>query len=122
VVSTNAKVFQVTAQHELEHPATDVVEALLYVWEGEHQRAASLSDIADQCCLISYMAVHSALRNLVATGRIRAQQQRSSRAMGPKRVTKYSCVDSVLPRLISNTCVPSSGGAENQNPIKKQAI
>lgn len=96
--------FHINVQHELEHPATDVVEAIVWKICGKTGKSVSLTDIGMLCTLLDYGKVHQAIRNLVSTGRLLAEpRQRNERAMGPKRVTKYKSVHGLTPRLIENT-------------------
>jgi hypothetical protein len=95
--------FLITDQHEIEHPATDVVEAIVWKLCAKNGKAVSLTDIGDLCLILDYGKVHQATRNLVSTGRlIAAPRQRNERPMGPKWVTKYKSVPSLTPRLLEN--------------------
>ena len=96
--------FQITVQHELEHPATDVVEAVAWkLVNCTSRKAVSCTDITDNCALLNYSRVHSAVRNLVASGRLTPLRERNERPMGPKWVTKYKVPTNLMPRLVENT-------------------
>lgn len=95
--------FQLTVQHELEHPATDVVEAVIWELQRRQANAIALVEVEEQCAILTYSKIWAAARNLVLTGRIIPERQRSNRPMGPKWTTKYKVPTNIAPRLMENS-------------------
>lgn len=94
--------FQITVQHEIEHPATDVVEAVIWLLQRQ-LKAVSIIAVVEHCTLMDYHKARAAARNLVLTGRIEPVRERNERHFGPKWTTKYKVPTNIRPRLVENT-------------------
>jgi hypothetical protein len=91
---------------EEEHPATDVVEFVIYNLQkqaatGEF-KGASKADIADQCVSLSYDTIRTACGHLVSRGRITVKQVPNPRRLGPKNTTVYFLDPKSVPKLVNS--------------------
>jgi len=82
--------FVLTGLHEQEHPATDVVEYLVWKLHSDGQiRGCTLTDLKQQCVFLEYEGIRKAVQKLIFQGRIQVRQGKNERAKGRKFVSRY---------------------------------